>query len=327
MTHLPDISVIVPCYNSELTIPDLVSRIELTLSTAGMSFDIVLVEDHSSDRTWEVICELARRRPGVRGFRLMRNYGQHNALLCGIRRARAGIIVTIDDDLQNPPEEIPRLLSKLDEGYDVVYGTPQRQRHGFLRNAASRITKLALQGTMGASTAGSVSAFRAFRTSLRGAFDQYRGAFVFIDVLLTWGGCRFAAVEVKHDPRTLGRSNYTFQKLVVHALNMTTGFSTAPLKLASLVGFFFTLLGGVMLLYVLINFVVYGSLVHGFAFLASTIIILSGAQLFALGIVGEYLARIHVRTMDRPPYAVLCSTEPDEAAILGVAAGPDGSDR
>jgi len=112
MTHLPDISVIVPCYNSELTIPDLVSRIELTLSTAGMSFDIVLVEDHSSDRTWEVICELARRRPGVRGFRLMRNYGQHNALLCGIRAARFEILVTVDDDLQHPPELIPEFLRR-----------------------------------------------------------------------------------------------------------------------------------------------------------------------------------------------------------------------
>lgn len=312
MTCSPAVSIIVPCYNSEQSLPDLVSRIERTLSVAGVSFEIVAVEDGSDDRTWDVIGELARQHSFIRGFRLMRNYGQHNALLCGIRRARAGIIVTIDDDLQNPPEEIPRLLSKLSEGYDVVYGTPQRQFHGLLRDAASRITKLTLQRSMGAATASNVSAFRAFRTPLREAFAQYRGAFVCIDVLLTWGGRRFTSIEVKHDPRSVGVSNYTLQKLVVHALNMTTGFSTAPLQVASLVGFLFTLLGGLMLLYVLGSFLVHGSPVQGFAFLASTIIILSGAQLFALGIAGEYLARIHVRTMDRPSFAVECATEEDD---------------
>jgi undecaprenyl-phosphate 4-deoxy-4-formamido-L-arabinose transferase len=312
LTDSPDVSIIVPCYNSERSLPDLVSRLQQTLFEAGMSFEIVAVEDGSDDHTWDVIEELARRRDFVRGFRLMRNYGQHNALLCGIQRARAGIIVTIDDDLQNPPEEIPRLLSKLSEGYDVVYGTSQKQFHGFLRDASSRITKLMLQRSMGAATAGSVSAFRAFRTPLREAFALYRGAFVCIDVLLTWGGRRFTAIGVKHHPRPIGASNYTLRKLVVHALNMTTGFSTAPLQLASLVGFLFTLLGGLMLLYVLGSVLIRGSPVQGFVFLASTIIILSGAQLFALGIIGEYLARIHVRTMDRPSFAVECATEDKE---------------
>ena len=312
MTPSPAISIVVPCYNSEQSLPDLVSRIERTLSAAGVSFEIVAVEDGSGDRTWDVVEALARQRPFIRGFRLMRNYGQHNALLCGIRRARAGVIVTIDDDLQNPPEEIPRLLSKLSEGYDVVYGTPQRESHGFLRDAASRITKLTLQRSMGAATASSVSAFRAFRTPLREAFAQYRGAFVCIDVLLTWGGSRFSAIEVKHYPRPFGASNYTLRKLVVNALNMTTGFSTAPLRLASLVGFLFTLLGGLMLLYVLGSLLVRGSPVQGFPFLASAIIILAGAQLFALGIVGEYLARIHIRTMDRPSFTVECATEEED---------------
>ena len=274
------------------------------MSAGRISFELVFVEDGSPDGTWNVIRQLARQHPFIRGVRLMRNYGQHNALLCGIRAARGGTIVTLDDDLQNPPEEIPRLLSKLNEGYDVVYGTPQRETHGLLRDLASQLTKLVLQKSMGAATARNVSAYRAFHTRLRDAFAEYRGSFVSIDVLLTWGGARFTSIRVKNDPRTIGVSNYTLYKLISHALNMITGFSTAPLQLASLMGFLFTLVGGATFLYVIGSYLVRGSPVQGFPFLASAIAIFSGAQLFALGIMGEYLARIHTRTMDRPCFTV-----------------------
>jgi undecaprenyl-phosphate 4-deoxy-4-formamido-L-arabinose transferase len=234
----------------------------------------------------------------------MRNYGQHNTLLCGIRQARYEVIVTMDDDLQHPPEEIPNLLAKLAEGYDVVYGTPQQEQHGFWRDVASQVTKLALQSTMGAETARNVSAFRAFRTRLRDAFANYQGPFVSIDVLLTWGTTRFAAIPVHHDPRRVGRSNYTFVRLVTHALNMMTGFSTWPLQLASLIGFAFTLFGLGVLVYVIGRYLIEGGSIAGFPFLASIIAIFSGAQLFALGIIGEYLARMHFRMMERPAYSV-----------------------
>ncbi len=211
----------------------------------------------------------------------------------------------MDDDLQNPPEEIGKLLALLGDGVDVVYGTPETEQHGFLRNQASRITKIALQSAMSAETARSVSAFRAFRTRLREAFASYAGPFVSIDVLLTWGSTRFAHVRVKHEPRTAGASNYTFRMLVTHALNMTTGFSTLPLQIASFIGFVFTLFGLFVLAIVLGTYVVNGGAsVPGFAFLASIIAIFSGAQLFALGIIGEYLARMHFRSMDRPAYVV-----------------------
>jgi hypothetical protein len=158
---------------------------------------------------------------------------------------------------------------------------------------------------MGAETARSASAIRAFRTSLRGAFVDYRGPYVSIHVLLTWGTKRFGAVNVSHDARRLGKSNYTFASLLRHALNMITGFSTIPLRVASLVGLVFTALGGILLFFILGRYVLQGTVVPGFVFLASTITILSGAQLFALGIIGEYLARMHFRMMDKPAYAAL----------------------
>jgi undecaprenyl-phosphate 4-deoxy-4-formamido-L-arabinose transferase len=311
----PGISVVVPVYNSEATLQTLVERLEPVLARAageGM-FDVILVNDASRDRSWEIVEQLRGRFPWVRGIDLMRNYGQHNALLCGIRAARFDKVVTLDDDLQNPPEEIPTLLAKLDEGFDVVYGKPEKMRHGLWRNLASRITKAVLRSTMGAETAGSISAFRTFRTVLRDAFETYRSPFVSIDVLLTWGTTRFAAVPVRHESRAAGASNYTLRKLMVHALNMVTGFSTWPLQVASFIGFAFTVVGIVVLLFVVGRYLIDPSArsVQGFPFLASIIAIFAGAQLFALGVIGEYLARLHFRSMDRPTYAVRRQT-PEE---------------
>jgi glycosyltransferase involved in cell wall biosynthesis len=299
-----NVSVVVPVYNSQETLVELVERLETVMSDIPFRFEIILVNDGSSDRSWQTINHLAERFALVRGVDLMRNYGQHNALLAGIRQARYEVVVTMDDDLQNPPEEVPKLLAKLDEGFDVVYGTPQAEQHGFLRNLASQMTKLALQSAMGVETARSVSAFRAFRTQIRDAFADYRSPFVSIDVLLTWGTSRFVAVPVQHNPRKAGTSHYTIRKLMTHALNMITGFSVVPLQLASFVGFGFTLFGLGVLAYVIGRYLIQGGSVPGFPFLASVIAIFSGAQLFALGIMGEYLARMHVRTMEQPTYTI-----------------------
>lgn len=303
------VSVVVPVYNSAPILPELLRRLEPVLAAEAPAFEVILVDDASRDGSWEAICKLAAERPFVRGVSLKRNYGQHNALLAGLHRARHPLVVTLDDDLQHPPEEIPKLLARLREGCDVVYGTPEREHHGLWRDLASRVTKLALSSAMGAETAGMVSAFRAFHLHLREAFSDYTSPFVSIDVLLTWASQRFAAVPVRHDPRQSGASNYTLRKLVAHALNMLTGFSIVPLQLASLIGFAFTFFGSCVLAYVLGRYLIQGTSVPGFPFLASVIAIFSGAQLFALGIIGEYLARIHFRMMGRPPYSVRYTTD------------------
>lgn len=308
-SDVASLSVVIPVYNSEGSLRKLVDRLEPVLVERGAPFEILLVNDGSRDRSWSVVSELAREHAFVRGINLMRNYGQHNALLCGIRAAANDVILTMDDDLQHPPEEIGLLVAALDEGVDVVYGTPKDEPHGLLRGIASRLTKLALERAMGAETARKVSALRAFRTRLREAFSEYRSPHVSIDILLTWATTRFASVVVRHDERTVGASNYSLRMLFTHALNMVTGFSTLPLRMASWIGFAFTLFGIGVLGFVLSRYLVYGSVVQGFPFLASLIAIFSGAQLFALGIIGEYLARMHVRMMDRPAYTVRSRTE------------------
>jgi glycosyltransferase involved in cell wall biosynthesis len=303
-TGLPKISVVVPVYNSTMVLPRLVKELETVLARCSDGFELILVNDASPDQSWQAISDLTKEHAWVHGINLMRNVGQHNALLCGIRAAKYEIIATVDDDLQNPPDQIPRLLKKLEEGFDVVYGTPEEEQHGLLRDLASKITKLVLQNAMGAEIAKNISAFRVFRTPVREAFHDYRGPFVSIDVLLTWGTTRFGALRVRHEPRREGVSGYTLKKLILHALNMMTGFSVLPLQIASLIGFGFTVLGLLALAFVVGRFLIQGSAVPGFPFLASLIAVFSGAQLFALGIIGEYLARVHFRIMDRPPYTV-----------------------
>ena len=299
--------MIVPVYNSELTLDELVRRIHDAVESTGRSYELVLVNDGSADGSWAAIERLSRDNAWVHGVDLMRNHGQENALLCAIRSATYDIAVTLDDDLQNPPEEIPRLLAALD-GHDVVYGTPEREQHGLWRDMASRVTKLVLQQAMGVKAARNVTAFKAFRTQLRDAFSEFRSPYVSIDVLLTWGTQRFGAVTVRHDPRKQGRSHFTLRKLMTHAINLVTGFSVVPLQLASLVGFAFALLGLVTLVYVVAEYFIRGDPVPGFPFLAALVAIFSGAQMFAIGVMGEYLARVHLRSMERRPYTIRRST-------------------
>lgn len=298
-----NISIIIPAYRSYDRLNELYERIVKVFNN-HKGIEIIFIEDGGGDNSWEVITEIAKIDSRVHGLRLSRNYGQHNALLCGIRSARGEVIVTIDDDLQHSPEEIPKLLAKLYEGYDVVYGPPLKEQHGFARNFASRIIKMTLQGVMGAQFARHASAFRAFRTELRDAFSEYRGPMVNIDILLTWASSNFSAVRVRHEPRRVGGSGYTSLKLISHALNMMTGFSILPLRFASILGFIFALFGFFVLAYVLIGYLIHGGRVPGFPFLASVLAIFSGAQLLALGIIGEYLARIYLRSMEKPPYVV-----------------------
>ena len=296
--------MVVPVYNSEASLAELVQRLQTSLSSLAAEFEIILVNDGSRDRSWEVVRELAATQPRVRGMNLIRNFGQHNALLAGIRAATFAVTVTIDDDLQHPPEEIHKLLARLHGGADVVYGTPGALQHSVWRNFLSRITKRAMAQAMRIDSIVDINAFRAFRTELREAFRSYSSPQLLLDVLLSWGTSRFAAVEVDHRPRKHGRSNYTPVKLINHAMLMLTGFSTAPLRFASSLGFFFTFFGIGVLVYVLGRYLISGSPVPGFPFLASAIAIFSGAQLFALGIIGEYLARMFNRSMERPVYLV-----------------------
>ncbi|MCJ7722531.1 MAG: glycosyltransferase family 2 protein [Anaerolineales bacterium] len=299
---MDSISVVVPVYCAENSLHELYQRIVSTLDS--YKFEIIFIEDQGGDASWNIICDIAKKDKRVIGFQHSKNYGQHNALLLGIRHANYEYIVTLDDDLQNPPEEIPKLMAKLQEGYDIVYGVPQEGQHGIFRNIASKITKYLLQKSTGITEVIDTSSFRAFRTFLREAFINFNNPFVSIDVLLSWGTAQYASIEVAHNKRVFGSSNYSFSILVRHAINMLISYSLLPLRLATIIGLLFTIFGILLFMIIISSYFIYGRIVQGFTFLASIIIIFSGAQLFSLGIFGEYLTRIYFRSLGKP-YSVV----------------------
>ena len=291
----------IPVYNSQGSLPELVRRLEPVLRAAADEFELVFVDDDSRDDSWRMLVDLSRLHGSwIRTIRLMRIGQQRTVVRDSCRSVRPGGTLAAPSTLNI----FPKLLDALVDGVDVVYGATPHGVHGLWRNLASQAAKIALQGALGAETARMVGPFRVFRTEMRRAFDQYSGRFVNVDVLLTWSSSRFSATNVRHDERRVGQSNYTFWKLLTHSLNMVTGFSTVPLQWASVLGFSTTVFGLLLFLYVLGRIFLQGTSVPGFAFLASVIIIFAGAQLVTLGIVGEYLARIHVRLMDRPAYTI-----------------------
>jgi undecaprenyl-phosphate 4-deoxy-4-formamido-L-arabinose transferase len=234
-THVtPDVSVVIPVFGDGGHLLDLTTRVSESL--AGRSWEIILVNDGSPRATWRRIQSLAERHGSVRGINLLRNFGQHNALLAGLRASRGRAVVTLDDDLQHPPEQIPHLLGGLGDA-DVVYGVPTGRVRGWSRNVAAACSKAVLATVFGAKHARHIGAFRAFRGSLRQVFTAFEGPYVSIDVLLGWATSRIAAVEVEYEPRRTGRSGYGAWRLLSLTLSMVTGFSVWPLRLASVLGF------------------------------------------------------------------------------------------
>ena len=296
-----NLSVVVPVYRGENLIAPLLERLANVLPALATAFEVILVNDGSPDKSWAAIEQGMKKYPWVNGICLMRNYGQHNATLCGIRAARYETIVTMDQDLQHPPEEIPSLLAALNEGFDVVYGAPKTLPQGFWRNMLTASMKHLLSAVLGLPAVRNISAFRALRTPLCVAFENFQGPNVILDVLLSWGTTRFTSVPVNIAPAT--GSNYSFPLLVKMTLLILTGYSTMPLRLASWLGFAMTLFGLAVFTYVIIVYLAVGSL-PGFSFLASIISLFGGVQLFVIGIFGEYLARVFDRSMDKPTYVI-----------------------
>lgn len=304
-------SIVIPAYKSQATLNELIERLDKVLPQSFDQYEVIIVNDGSPDLTWSTIEELASKNEWVRGINLMRNYGQHNATLCGIMQAKYEIIITMDDDLQHPPEEIPHLIEKLNEGFDVVYGIPNNKVHSWWRTWFSNWLKKLLSFVMGVKSMRGIGSFRAIRSNIRKAFKNFNKPEVIVDILLSWGTTKFGYAYVEENPRTNGESNYSFRKLIRLAFTVLTGFSTAPLRFTSFIGFSFMIFGILAFIYVLVVYFTVGSIL-GFSFLASLISLFSGALLFALGIFGEYIARIFERTSERPCFTIGQTTDGEE---------------
>jgi undecaprenyl-phosphate 4-deoxy-4-formamido-L-arabinose transferase len=312
----PDVSVVVPVYRSEATLRPLLERLCSVLKGAGEDFEVVFVDDGSDDSSWQVLEQLQGEDPCVVAIQLMRNYGQHNALMAGFRRARGRVVVTMDDDLQHPPEEVPKLLGALrGRGLDLVYGSYDEKRHRPWRNLGSALVTGFYRRVFRCDV--TITSFRAIRRELLATIFPYNLNFTFIDGLLAWNTRRIGEVPVAHQPRAHGRSGYSLWKLALLAMNLFTNFSLLPLQLVSGCGVLTAGLGLLTALYYLVQYFRDNILVPGYASIIIAILVLGGAQLLALGIMGEYLGRLHLNVNRKPQYF--------ERRVLGPSLGPENS--
>jgi undecaprenyl-phosphate 4-deoxy-4-formamido-L-arabinose transferase len=313
-----EVSVVVPVYRAATTLQQLVERLNDVFERIDVSYELILVEDDGGDQSWDVMQRLQRCFPDrITAVQLMRNYGQHNALMCAFARARGRIIVTLDDDLQHPPEEIPKLLRKLqDGGYDLVYGIYEAKKHARGRNVASSIVNLFFRFVFRTSVC--VTAFRAIRRELVDAILTYNLNFTYIDGLLAWNTRRIGEQIVEHKPRLSGRSGYTFGKLLTLALNLFTNFSLLPLQLATGVGLFAAVGGLATACYYLAQSLSNNITVPGYASIIVAVLVLGGLQLLALGVIGEYVGRLHLNVNRKPQYTVRHIFGPHDEFRAGV---------
>jgi polyisoprenyl-phosphate glycosyltransferase len=299
-----ELSVVVPVYNSEALVAPLLARLSAALSALTTRFEIILVDDGSPDGSWAAI-EAVREAYGERlvAVQLMRNYGQHNALMCGLNLARGEYVVTMDDDLQNPPEEIARLLACIRAGnLDLVYGSADQRKHAPWRNVGAaavwQFYRTVFRSTVMPST------FRVMRQQLVRSVLFYDLNFTYLDGLLAWCTSRIGSVQVEHHARAHGRSGYSMRKLLLLTLNLYTNFSLLPLQVVSALGFVTALSGFGVGAFYLFRYFAANISVPGFASTIIAVLILGGAQLLALGVMGEYLGRLHLNVNRKPQYVV-----------------------
>ena len=304
----PELSVVIPVYRSKDTLRELLRRIIESFSANEVFIEVIMVEDCGRDGSWHVIESLAADQPVLRGIRLSRNFGQHAATICGMAMARGHWVATMDDDLEQPPEKLPELLEKAKEGYDLVYGVYPERTHAAWRNITSHLARLLFKLAI-PTLNDTYTSMRVIRGDLARELKRFDSPFPFVDGYLSWLTSRCACLEVSHQPRPAGKSNYTFSKLFVHTLNIFVTFSDAPLKLASNAGLVFSLIGFSALVFILIGRLIGAITAVGYASVMATILAVGGIQLLVLGIFGEYIGRINFKTSRKPLYLVAFDTQ------------------
>ncbi|WP_338864183.1 glycosyltransferase family 2 protein [Myxococcus stipitatus] len=298
-----DISVVVPCFRGETSLPELCARLIRALEARQASFEIILVDDSARPTLWALIDGLAQSDGRIVGVQLMRNFGQHNATVCGFRHARGRWVVTLDEDLQNPPEEIGALLARAEQAdADVVYGLPRLRQGPGWRSLASRLIMVIPRKVM--RVAFDISAFRLISGSVAAEVARSERHDIILDIYLSWVTDRITATEVRHEHPEGLRSSYTLSRLVTVFFNLLFNYATFPLRLASIGGLLLSLLSAIAGGGVLISHMTGTITVPGWASLALAVLFSSGVTLLGVGILSEYVARIFLQINQKPQAVV-----------------------
>jgi glycosyltransferase involved in cell wall biosynthesis len=303
-SHAITYSVVVPVFNEEGNVEELATRVLRVMGGVGAPFEIVFVDDGSRDRTFPLLRQLAEREPRVRVVRFTRNYGQEAAVEALYLNARGRWLIQLDGDLQHPPEEIPRLIAKKDEGYDVVYGVRAARQDALFRVAASRAMQWAMRSMMEIELPEDVSTFRLMSAPIARLVAALPERRKFFSALIVWCGARIGTVKVQHAPRHAGVSHYNLTKLLNHTFDLLVGFSSKPLRYIGTLGLVFALGGFGLGVWVIARKLLWDYGMMGWPSLFAAVVILGGMQLMATSVIGEYIARIYVQAQDRPLYNV-----------------------
>jgi undecaprenyl-phosphate 4-deoxy-4-formamido-L-arabinose transferase len=297
------LSIVIPVYRGARTIGPLVERLEREVG-AHRPLEIVLVNDGSPDDSADVCRALAKSRPHLRFVNLSRNFGEHNAVMAGLNHATGAIAVIMDDDCQNPPEEVMKLVTAVEQGYDVAWSRYEQKKHSAWRNFGSRINDRAATLLLRKPRDLYLSSFKAINRFVIDEVIQYRGPYPYLDGLILRVTNRYTTVLCAHQDREDGRSGYTLKKLISLWLNMFTNFSILPLRMTSLVGVAVALIGVLLAIGFLIERLCNPELQRGWASLIVTLLVVAGIQLIALGMIGEYLGRLFLMSSGRPQFTV-----------------------
>lgn len=298
------ISVVVPVYQGEASISRLHERLTKSLSDIVASYEIILVDDRSPDRTWKLIQGIASNDPNVRAFRLSRNFGQHKAITAGLDRTRGEWIVVMDCDLQDRPEDIPSLFAKVSEGYDIVLASRSSRKDTLLKRASSAAFYFLLGYLTQTKQDASVGNFGIYNKKVIHAVTGMRESIRYFPTMVQWVGFRSATIPVEHARRETGRSSYSLKRSLNLALNVVLAFSDRPLRLTIKLGFWLSTISTMVGIYYFFETLLGNIAVQGWPTIVISIWFLAGAIIFILGLVGLYVGKVFEQVKLRPIYII-----------------------
>lgn len=307
------ISFVIPCYNSQNTIRNIVEKIDKTVRTMdGFDHEVILVNDCSKDDTFNVIREICKQYKNVKGISFAKNFGQHSALMAGLRICKGEIVVCLDDDGQTPPEEAPKLIEKLQEGYDIVFARYQQKKHNFFRNITSKITNWMIKKFLEKPDNIYLSSFFAAKSFIVKEVIRYNNPYPYMAGLLLRTSNNIENVDVNHQPRDTGRSGYSIKKLFKLWLNGVTSFSVKPLRIAMFIGVLLAFFGFIAVIILFLNKLIHPDVALGWSSIMATLSFIGGIILMVLGMIGEYIGRIFISLNKSPQYVIAQTSNIEE---------------
>ncbi len=307
----PFFSIIIPIYNEEENIPELNNRLRSVMEKLCIdkgfsqeSYEIIMVDDGSTDGSWQTIKGLHKMVPNVKGISFSRNFGHHIAVTAGLDRAQGEAVILMDGDLQDPPEEIPKLFEMYQEGYDLVYGIRQQRQDPLLKKITSYLFWLILRRFSGVDIPQGQTMLRIISRRIVDVLNNMREQARFIHGMMAWTGFKVTTIVIRHDHRLKGESKYNISRMFKLAFHAVTSFSTVPLRIATYIGLLCSFISFLFGIYFIWKWVVYSIPVRGYASIIVSIFFMGGIQLLVLGIFGEYLGRTYQEGQKRPLYVM-----------------------